>query len=172
MAAAGCDIGRNETSAQIGSLAIRKSIFEKWKSSTGTTVLWLHGVPGSGKSVLVSKVIEHLHPSSDATELAYFYCVRNPARSELSKAAEIVRRLLRQLSFVQGKTPVMKPTAAAIHIRKTAEVAFRGDLVGEPLEFEECIDLFITLTESGITYIVIDAVDEMDENERLSSSTY
>jgi hypothetical protein len=50
-----------------GEWLLNKDEFESWESSTQTSVLWLHGIPGSGKSRLVSKVIDYLKPKYKST---------------------------------------------------------------------------------------------------------
>ncbi|PVH70896.1 hypothetical protein DL98DRAFT_660943 [Cadophora sp. DSE1049] len=125
-----------------GHWLLQREIFDTWKSSTGTSVLWLHGIPGSGKSVLVSKVIEDLERSSDAREVSYFYCFR----SRRAPGHETSR-------------------SSNIHSEDRGG-CFSWKHVADPLEFEEYIELLISLVSNGTTYIVIDAVDELDDNER------
>jgi hypothetical protein len=36
-----------------GAWFLADPIFEKWKYDSGSSILWLHGIPGSGKSKLV-----------------------------------------------------------------------------------------------------------------------
>ncbi|KAI0300181.1 hypothetical protein BC826DRAFT_1102274 [Russula brevipes] len=50
------------------------SIYQEWKSSP--SLLWIHGKPGSGKSILCSAIIQDimaLHEAGSAL-IAYFYC--------------------------------------------------------------------------------------------------
>ncbi|KAF2685391.1 hypothetical protein K458DRAFT_388272 [Lentithecium fluviatile CBS 122367] len=57
-------------------------IFKKWKDDSASTVLWLYGIPGSGKSKLVSMVIEDAlarYKAGDSPHPVFFYCSRNPA---------------------------------------------------------------------------------------------
>jgi Cdc6-like AAA superfamily ATPase len=45
---------------------------ERWKASS-EPVLWLHGIPGCGKTVHSSTIIEHLKQAATCQPLLYFY---------------------------------------------------------------------------------------------------
>ncbi|KAF9233869.1 hypothetical protein BU15DRAFT_66238 [Melanogaster broomeanus] len=69
--------------------------YSDWYSSWDT-LLWVHGKPGAGKSVLISAVIERLSETgTDGDVLAYFYCDFRTLRS--TDAFEVIRSLLTQL---------------------------------------------------------------------------
>jgi hypothetical protein len=36
-----------------GQWLLSDPVFEKWKNESASSILWLHGIPGSGKSKLV-----------------------------------------------------------------------------------------------------------------------
>ena len=59
--------------------------FKHWME-TGNAKLWYHGIPGAGKTVLASSVIEEaLRISNPSTAVAFFYCdYKNPATQDLS----------------------------------------------------------------------------------------
>lgn len=57
---------------------IRSKKFEEWEAATASSILWLRGDVGTGKSVLSSSVVDYLQTLySDSIEdgaLAFFYC--------------------------------------------------------------------------------------------------
>ena len=59
--------------------------FKLW-TETRNAKLWYYGIPGAGKTVLTSSVIEEaLRISNPSTAVAYFYCdYKNPATQDLS----------------------------------------------------------------------------------------
>ena len=75
--------------------------FKSW-SQNDNGMFWLRGLPGCGKSVLISTVVEHVHGSLASLEngvsLAYFYIdYRDPAKQSIDAClASLVRQLLDQ----------------------------------------------------------------------------
>jgi hypothetical protein len=52
---------------------LQSKAFEKWKTCPNS-FLWLHGIPGCGKTILSSTIIEHLGRTIPHTQpLLYFY---------------------------------------------------------------------------------------------------
>ncbi|KAF2878160.1 hypothetical protein BDV95DRAFT_13028 [Massariosphaeria phaeospora] len=47
-----------DTLAGTGQWLLSDPIFKQWKSDSASSILWLHGIPGSGKSKLVSMMVE------------------------------------------------------------------------------------------------------------------
>ncbi|KAF9233866.1 hypothetical protein BU15DRAFT_66236 [Melanogaster broomeanus] len=69
--------------------------YSDWCSSQNA-LLWVHGKPGAGKSVLISAVIERLSEiATDGSVHAYFYCDFRTGRS--THAFEVIRSLFTQL---------------------------------------------------------------------------
>jgi hypothetical protein len=94
-----------------GEWLLGKAEFEEWKASHESSVLWLHGIPGSGKSELVAKVIQYLKDGVDvsANQMAYFYCLRDAAQDERSRPREaiyllVLSRSIRYLRYSRDNT--------------------------------------------------------------------
>lgn len=88
--------------------------YRTWEPSQASCILWLHGIPGSGKSKLVSVVVNHLlkviaHENADVDSpereisLAYFYCEKNRAEADRSDPDNILRCILKQLAISSVK---------------------------------------------------------------------
>ena len=58
-----------------GNWFLEGDAFKKWLNTTNS-FLWLHAIPGAGKTVLMSSAVEFLkeHVRSPDVGLAYFYC--------------------------------------------------------------------------------------------------
>ena len=127
-----------------------------WRSSKQATVLWLHGLMGSGKSCLTHKVIEDLErltSASAAMRLAYFYCngSSEQGRKDIESADKILRCLLQQLSRVGIDGKLMNSI-----LKVYTDTHLEGHL-----SENQCADLLSDLiNQSETTAIVIDGLDE------------
>lgn len=73
--------------------------FVPWRESATSTLLWINGKSGSGKSHLAARVINRLNPrqgSESATALAYVYCSSTQSATPI-KFHNILGSLLGQL---------------------------------------------------------------------------
>jgi hypothetical protein len=143
-----------------------KEEFRMWRKSSASSILWLHGIPGSGKSILVSLVIDDVLESNLKNTLheplAYFYCARDPSEPERGNPLAILSSLVRQLSCLKPGMPIMAPIISKYTAREESNFGFTN------LSLDECVQLILDL--SGIypsMTIIIDAIDECDPNTRL-----
>ncbi|KAL6918298.1 hypothetical protein FSST1_009793 [Fusarium sambucinum] len=81
--------------------------YHTWLQTTGKTMLCL-GIPGAGKTILTSVVVDHLvklfHEDSDIG-IAYIYC--NYGKQDHHKIEKILTSLLRQLAERQVSIPTV-----------------------------------------------------------------
>ena len=72
-------------------------LYQSWKTSAHSDLLWVTGKPGCGKSILAALTWNDLKPfQSDHTAVARFYCdLSNPERSSYSY---LLTTLLKQVS--------------------------------------------------------------------------
>ncbi|KAH8649711.1 hypothetical protein BGZ60DRAFT_569767 [Tricladium varicosporioides] len=147
-----------------GEWLLSDPVFKKWKIESASSVLWLHGIPGSGKSKLVSIVIEDALKSFRAgytPQPVFFYCSRNRAEPGRSDPEAILASLARQLSCLEPGKPLLKPILD-LYKKKETEGFASGSLC-----LEDSCALTIQLTEKyPLTTIVIDAFDECDPGKR------
>ncbi|KAF4874999.1 Vegetative incompatibility protein HET-E-1 [Colletotrichum siamense] len=82
--------------------------FQMWKASPVSTLLWIHGKPGSGKSHLAARVIHDLSPSpsqTDKTAVAFAYCTTTQTKTRMTMnnvLGTILGQLYKQLPITES----------------------------------------------------------------------
>ncbi|KAJ6257541.1 Vegetative incompatibility protein [Drechslerella dactyloides] len=129
--------------------------FVDWLSGT-SPILFCHGIPGAGKTIISSLVIDHLQKSkySGRTGVAYIYC--NYKESKQQRPIDLLSALLKQL--VQGlpKIPNVVQTLYNEHMEKRSQSAI-DEIV------TTILDVFCDYHE---VFIVVDALDECSDEHR------
>ncbi|KAJ2991079.1 hypothetical protein NUW58_g2655 [Xylaria curta] len=140
---------------------LARTEFRRWRTSSSPSVLWLHGIPGSGKTKLTSLVIEEL---LDHEHVAYFYCTRNPAEPERAQCDKILGSLVQQLASTGLDRPILNPVVK--YYKDAIEQA--GNYITDlALTTDESKGLLLELfAEYPAVAIVIDALDEVNQDSR------
>ncbi|GAW15650.1 hypothetical protein ANO14919_050690 [Xylariales sp. No.14919] len=137
---------------------LRHHKFREWEEASSSTILWLQGSPGAGKTFLASKVIDHrqalLESSPNQEGFAFFYCDRN--EEQRRKPLSILQSYVRQLS----KNPEC--------IRKQLEDLCRSARANaSDLGFDNCRQqLLKSVNLYTQTTLVLDALDECEAESR------
>ena len=156
---AGADPSTNYNTARkkheknTGSWLLQSPEFKSWKESDGS-IMWLFGIPGAGKTILSSTVVDHLtirDESLPAHPLAYFYFDFNDQGKQT--AIGCLRSLTHQLCAHTAQIP---DSIIALHAACHGRSASAAELTGA---------LKVLLDETPKAYIVIDALDECKEEE-------
>ena len=131
--------------------------FQKFKA-TPRSVLWLHGDSGCGKSVLCSAIIDEivvLRNRDPRIELAFWYfSVTDKTRTTIDN---FLRALIAQLVLGRSMPPALLDLWTARKMgRERPRIA---DLM-------QIIQNILTARSSHQYFIIVDALDESDENER------
>jgi len=149
-----------------GMWLMEKPEFIEWMDSSTSSILWLHGIPGSGKSMLVARVIQYLQgqiPKTDGqASLAYFYCARTANEPERSNPVELLRSIIEQLSCYDEESPIRPPVVGA-YMEKKKEARGRKP---DKLYLEDCVEILLALLDTNPATIVIDGLDECDPRRR------
>ncbi|KAH6670150.1 hypothetical protein B0J14DRAFT_517196 [Halenospora varia] len=147
-----------------GQWLLSDPVFQRWKKESVSSILWLHGIPGSGKSKLVSIVIEDakkVFQNGQSPAPVFFYCSRNTAEPARSNPDAIVASIVRQLSSIQLGHPLLPPTVAAY--KKQEMEGFTSGSLG----IDESRALILQLAQHyPLITIVIDALDECHPERR------
>lgn len=89
------DRARRSRKAGTSSWLIESEFYRRWKGES--SMVWLYGKPGCGKTVLSSIIVGDIHAERQSTHssaLAYFYFDFNDARKQLSE--NMIRSLIAQ----------------------------------------------------------------------------
>ncbi|KAJ7053338.1 hypothetical protein C8F01DRAFT_552885 [Mycena amicta] len=130
--------------------------FAEWKY-TPAAVLWLYGMPGSGKTVLSSTIIETLRENAELHAFFYF----NTNNREQCTIAQLLSTLAMQLS-VQVSLPHKTLLALWETHHKPQHLLGNAKLLTEAL-----IPLLEQLATARPVYLVLDALDECTECDKL-----
>ncbi|OCK73445.1 hypothetical protein K432DRAFT_420720 [Lepidopterella palustris CBS 459.81] len=138
-----------------GDWLIRTQEFRTWFSSPKSSLLWCHGKPGVGKSVLASNVLEHLTSDCALDEnIAICFAYYNYRTPELWDISSILAAMIKQLCRKRDIIPNWL-------------LDFKHDSLSPSTASKQ--ESFIKLAEDlgfNEVYVVIDALDECPERER------
>ena len=125
--------------------------FKRWLD-TPRSKLWLRGIPGAGKTVLASSVIqEALLMSNPSVAVAFFYCDYKDAATQ--DPVNILASLARQLARQNGDAFEKLQTLYRKH--------FPDNMMTTEYEPDELRDLIIDMTSTfDSTLLLVDALDE------------
>ncbi|KAF7350616.1 Ankyrin 2,3/unc44 [Mycena sanguinolenta] len=128
--------------------------FQEWQSSTGRT-LWLRGIPGAGKTVLASMVVDYFSEQfkQQDTHVACIYL--NHKDTEKQTPANLLTGLWRQLVLGKNIGSLAK-TLYELHHEKQTSLSAR----------EAFRILCQAIKQFSKVYIVIDGMDEYPEKHR------
>lgn len=150
-----------------GSWLLQHPAFIDWRTSSSSTILWLHGMPGCGKTKLCSIVIDEMKLANSkegsVEHIAFFYCARDPREPLRGQSCAVMQSILRQVVSMSPDTSIPLPA-------KQAYDEIQNEGFGErEWTKEECVETLIQIMEicPSVT-IVIDALDECCEDERAS----
>lgn len=143
--------------AKTGRWFLDGDAFKKFKD-TPSSLLWLHGESGCGKTVLASAIIEELQAlqtGDNRVDVAYWYFYANDR--ERTSLDNLVRALITQ--FIPES---LVPTALADLWKARKE----GKETPKTLDLVQTLQSILVERGHRTSYIVIDALDESDGAER------
>ncbi|KAI3323881.1 hypothetical protein HD806DRAFT_544007 [Xylariaceae sp. AK1471] len=134
--------------------------FREWEAA-GSSILWLQGSPGAGKTFLTSKVIDYsqalIENSSNQEGFAFFYCDRN--EEQRRRPLSILQSYVRQLS-----TTVKNPGCMR---KQLQDLCHKVRLGGSDLGLDHCRErLLESVNLYSQTTLVLDALDECELDSR------
>ena len=141
--------------------------FEKWYNPGESSVLWLKGTIGTGRTTLMTRAIREMQRSeiieADAKPLAIFFFQKafdsgtslpDVEKHSLLDVGTCLRSLVRQLAWNSATSevqPVVEDSYNGLRNQRSDDGALTAG---------ECMKLLKDLISDRETYIMIDAVDE------------
>jgi Cdc6-like AAA superfamily ATPase len=143
--------------ARTGAWFLESEQYAKWKTNTAS-FLWLYGIPGCGKTILSSTVLENVFQycaDDPGKGIAYFYFDFNDQDKQVPEL--MVRSLISQFSQQCDKVP------------ETLETLFSSC---ENKQRHPSLDDFLEVLQDIIqgfprSYIILDALDECTNRDEL-----
>ncbi|PNP56920.1 hypothetical protein THARTR1_03067 [Trichoderma harzianum] len=151
-----------------GEWLLQHKKFQEWEHVPASTILWLQGNVGMGKSFLASKVIDRFrlksgagvsyhHESQDDQGLAFFYC--NRGQADLQDPLLTLQSFVRQLSTPPRYSKMMKKSLIKLYRKNRKN--------GLKLGFDACKEqLLESVNLYPQTIIILDGLDECDAESR------
>ncbi|SCO52714.1 uncharacterized protein FFMR_11153 [Fusarium fujikuroi] len=134
----------------------KSSQWKAWVSSASETrLIWIHGLPGAGKTVLASYVIEELEKlcePANGSVCSYYYCHYSHNQDEtVPLMSWVIAHICRQINWIPTELKRLHGHGC------------------EPTIVDLGVVLEVVLQRLDSLYIVIDAVDESTPREELLS---
>ena len=142
-----------------GSWLLGKKVFRSWKQDPGSgSVVWLYGIPGCGKTILCSTILEHIlqaYASTPNTAVLYFFFDFNDADKQRDE--NMMRSLLSQLS------------SRCVNVPPVLEELYLSCLNGNrKSNIEAVLKTFHQMaTAFKHIFVVLDALDECNQRQGL-----
>ena len=142
--------------------------YQDWATCDCSSILWLQGPVGVGKSCMTSIVIQHFLANAIDNRVAFFYCSQ-----QHSGCADVLRALLAQMSYGTGGglvQPVRKwfELQTGLHSKMKKLPTSIPPHLARKISSKECIELLgeiIPYTKQ--TTFMIDALDECHDHYEL-----
>ncbi|KAI0292472.1 hypothetical protein B0F90DRAFT_277163 [Multifurca ochricompacta] len=133
-----------------GTWFIEGDRFTEWKDNG--SLLWIHGKPGSGKSVLCSTIIQEFIRMKEAglASMGYFYFDRE--NTEMQDARGLVSSLLTQLSEQSEIYSDILSRLYSTHAMGSVQAGYSALL--------ECLKDMLSIPGQSPIYFILDALDE------------
>lgn len=156
---------REKRDMPVGDWLIDNQKFKDWHFLDKSSILWLFGFAGTGKTGLACRVIGELEPPTQNTgRTAFFFCSSDSASTgsnesfSRSDPEEALRSVVSQLATSQESSHV-----APILQSKYNTYGPDSDQ-SMKLASSECIDVIVAVSEYTPITIVLDAFDECDQS--------
>ena len=146
-----------------GSWFLNSQQYQTWQSTTGSSILNLHGPPGCGKTALTSVVVEDITKAATSPYFGYFYCSKATAEVERADLSTVLRTIAKQ--FCCASNDYRVETFLLDRYAQKAQANNINDSLLPTLSLREAEEALLDCLENGHGTIVIDAIDELGRQQ-------
>lgn len=140
-----------------GRWLLQSNSFSEWEHKLNG-LLWLHGIPGCGKTILTSTVVEHVRALCEGnaqSQYVFFYFDFNDSKK--MEVAGFLRSSLTQLASQNSKT-----------LKEVEDLYIQNDRGAKQPDKERVLSTLLSALQSAHrTYLIIDALDECSQREEM-----
>ncbi|KAG7402908.1 Ankyrin repeat domain-containing protein 50 [Fusarium oxysporum f. sp. rapae] len=147
------NLARERRHPGTGAWLLNSPAFQEWKLGTRQH-LWLYGLAGCGKTILITTILDHLLQLDTHTTLAFFFDFNDTRKQKLEN---LLRSLAVQLYHTGNE--------AARRLDSLFTSHDEGRRQPDTNALSTCVDTMIQIT--GKAFIIIDALDECTAREEL-----
>ncbi|KAH7207384.1 hypothetical protein DER44DRAFT_867319 [Fusarium oxysporum] len=147
------NLARKRRHPGTGAWLLNSPVFQEWKLGTRQH-LWLYGLAGCGKTILITTILDHLLQLDTYTTLAFFFDF-NDARKQ--KLEDLLRSLAIQLYHTGNEAVRRLDSLFTSHDD--------GRRQPDTNALSVCVDTMIQI--AGKVFVIIDALDECTAREEL-----
>ncbi|RPB29689.1 hypothetical protein L211DRAFT_34242 [Terfezia boudieri ATCC MYA-4762] len=142
--------------------------FKSWQTGETSSLLWVHGKPGFGKTLLMSKVVEHIMHETHrehVPHVGYMYCSMN--RPETLEAVNILAAILKQLiSYLPDIPDKILSTFQTHKYQGLTSGLGRHRLIDIQNGLREVLEVYGSAHSPQPIYILLDGLDECGKDAR------
>ncbi|KAJ4304648.1 hypothetical protein N0V90_000174 [Kalmusia sp. IMI 367209] len=148
-----------------GQWIFQRDEYKEWQDSSSSSILWIHGIPGCGKTKLLANVVQEtlasIEVSPSLAPLAYFYCSKNASNPAERNATAVLRSVLKQLALRQDEQ-IHASVYDEFRKGRTEAETESVDLL--PLTFDNSTELLLAILSDCPATIIIDGLDELEDD--------
>ena len=157
---------RQKRSMALGDWLFQNPKFKHWETLEESAMLWMHGFAGTGKTGIVSRIINEVDAwDQNSGRTAYFFCSNDNASTaseeKLSRSdpIEVLRSIVSHLATSEEGNYV-----APILQNKYDTNGPNSDQALN-IGYSDCVDILVAVSEHMQINIIIDAFDECDQGK-------
>ncbi|KAF2117126.1 hypothetical protein BDV96DRAFT_571602 [Lophiotrema nucula] len=143
-----------------GTWILRHAVYRQWEDAQTSMMFWLHGIPGAGKTKLVTRVVDARLQISGYSGFAYFYCNRDEEKRR--SAESVLLSFVKQLAVCPTKDNKLHEDLLKLYDKKK-----HSGFASAKLSFDESKDILVKILRAfSSVVLVLDALDECHEDDR------
>ncbi|KAF3933717.1 hypothetical protein ABW19_dt0203989 [Dactylella cylindrospora] len=150
---------RDRRHPETGKWLFELPAFTEWERSPESKILWYHGIPGSGKTMLATSLVDHIFEQRQGGKacIVYFFCDFQDPESLTYRT--ILSSLLKQLLILAGS---LHPNA----LNRVEEYYLNMPYSPTIGELQSMFKSSIGIMDC--VYFVLDGIDECSDADRLA----